>query len=58
MINIFSYSLKKTIANNNIADIEIEKTLIIAYRYDDFKKTNLYKKLLIWQDENSVKLLK
>ena len=45
IMNIFAYSIKKALGNENISGIEIENQFIIAYRYDDFKKTTLYKLL-------------
>ncbi len=53
ILNIFALSLKKAISNKNIAGIEIEDQLIIAYRYEDFKITKLYKSLRNWETKNS-----
>ncbi len=52
ILNIFALSLKKAIANKNIASSDIENQLIIAYRYEDFKKTQLYKSLKSWETKN------
>ncbi len=53
IINLLALALKKTIGNtSSIKGTDIEKELTIAYRFDDFKKTNLYKMLLNWEQEN------
>lgn len=56
-INIFAFSLQKVLNNQNISGLEIENKLIIAYRYDDFKKTELFRLLLEWEKNNSIYLL-
>ncbi len=47
IINLLALAFKKAIGNTTLKGIEIENQLVIAYRFDDFKKTNLYKDLLI-----------
>ncbi|MFK5976963.1 MAG: hypothetical protein QM493_10680 [Sulfurovum sp.] len=51
-IHIFSLSLKKVLNNQNISNFDIEKDLTIAYRYDDFKQTELFKSLSTWEKNN------
>lgn len=51
--NLLALALRKTIGSTTLKGIDIENQLIIAYRFDDFKKTNLYKKLLKWEQENT-----
>lgn len=53
ILNILAFSFKKAVASKNIAGTDIENQLIIAYRYDDFKKTELYKSLRNWEIKNS-----
>ena len=52
MLNIFSLALKKVLSNQNISSLDIENNLTIAYRYDDFKKTELFNSLSIWEKNN------
>ncbi len=52
MLNILAISFKKTISNKNIAGTDIESNFNMAYRYDDFKKTELYNSLKNWDTKN------
>ena len=52
--NLLALALRKTIGNKTIQGIEIENQLIIAYRFEDFIKTNLYKELLDWERTNKL----
>lgn len=40
-------------SNKGVNDAEIGKAFRVAYRFDDFKKTNLYKQLKNWSDSHS-----
>ncbi len=53
IVNLLALALKKAVGNTTIQGYDIENQLIIAYRFDDFKETNLYKELLNWEQENS-----
>ncbi len=50
--NLLALALRKAIGNTTIKGTDIENQLIIAYRFDDFKTTNLYKELLAWEQTN------
>ncbi len=51
-MNILSIALKKVIGNKVISGKDLEEQFIIAYRFDDFKKTKLYLSLANWNEEN------
>lgn len=53
IINILAHSFKKSINNKNVLGVDLENQFIIAYRYDDFKKSSLYTSLAKWENENS-----
>ena len=53
IMNILAYSFKKSINNKNILSTDLENQFIIAYRYDDFKKSSLYASLGKWENKNS-----
>ncbi len=52
-MNILSIALKKVISNKTISGKDLEEQFIIAYRFDDFKLTNLYISLLNWEKNNN-----
>jgi hypothetical protein len=52
ILNIFSLALKKVLSSQNISSLNIENNLTIAYRYDDFKKTELFQSLVAWERKN------
>jgi hypothetical protein len=61
VINIFSLALEKAIGNHGssgkVAAERIEENLIVAYRLEDFQKTDLYSALLKWESVNLPYLL-
>lgn len=59
--NILFILFKKTLRSNNrmLNDFNcIEDSLILAYEFEDFKKTNLFEELSSWQKENTVEILR
>lgn len=52
-MNILSLALKKAINKINISSEQLEKDFTIAYRFDDFKETNLYHSLVEWENQNN-----
>ena len=52
-INILSLALRKVIGKKNISNQELESFLIVAYRNEDFIKTNLYNNFVKWESENT-----
>jgi len=52
VINILSLAIKKEVGNKNISGQELEAFFIVAYRFDDFVKTNLFKNLKRWETDN------
>lgn len=56
VINIFCLALEKAIGNHSssgkIQAERIEENLIVAYRFEDFQRTNLYQNLLNWEKVN------
>jgi hypothetical protein len=56
IINILSIALLSLLGNrkssSKVAETELENSLILAYRLDDFIKTQLFLSLNIWQQEN------
>ncbi len=53
IIKIFAIGLKQKIGSKNISAIEIEKQLINSYDSAFFKETDLFKKIIKWQNKNS-----
>ncbi len=51
-MNILSLAFRKVISNQTISGKNIEERFVIAYRFDDFKLTNLYISLLNWEKDN------
>lgn len=41
----------------NLTTSRIESLLRVAYKYENFKTTDMYKKILEWEDKNKVKIL-
>lgn len=59
--NIVFLFLKKTVRSTNgmLNDYNsVEDSLILAYEFEDFKKTELYKSLLIWSDNKSIPMFR
>lgn len=57
--NIFSLVLKKNLKANSFNDgNEIEKKLILAYEYENFKQTNLFKNISLWLKSNNKNIFK
>ena len=58
VINVLSIALENVIGNNTssskISGEQLERELIIAYRLEDFKVSNLYQDILSWQTKNSI----
>lgn len=56
LVNILSIALMHLLGNRKsstkVVSEELEKDLIIAYRLDDFIKTQLFASLSLWQQEN------
>jgi 5S rRNA maturation endonuclease (ribonuclease M5) len=53
VINILALALKKEVGNINISGQELEAFFIVAYRFEDFEKTILYKDLKKWESDNT-----
>ncbi len=53
LINILSIALKKVISNKVISSKNLEDQFIIAYRFSDFKATELYLSLADWVKINN-----
>lgn len=53
VLNILSLALERAISNlassKKVSGEDLEERLIIAYRLDDFQKTNLYQALVNWE---------
>ncbi|HVN47404.1 MAG TPA: hypothetical protein VMU30_01145, partial [Bacteroidota bacterium] len=59
--NIVFILLKKTFRSNNnmLNDFKsIENSLILAYEFEDFKKTELYKNIQIWSEGNNQQIFR
>ncbi|WP_282075273.1 DUF4435 domain-containing protein [Maribacter aquivivus] len=50
---LIAISLKKTIGKINVTYDQIENDLRLSYDSDCFKKTKLYKQILVWEEENT-----
>ena len=57
LTNLLAIAFEKAISNKantqSITGEEIEKNLMAAYRLSDFITTDLYKNLLVWQQNTS-----
>lgn len=53
-MNILSLALKKALSNEQKSGKDLEEILLFAYRLEDFIKTNLYKLLKEWNEQNTV----
>ncbi len=53
LINILSLALENAIGNKSVSRDEIETNLRIAYRFEDFQQTILYKDLKSWESQNN-----
>ncbi len=53
VLNVLSLALEKVIASKKVKADELSKMLIVAYRFEDFQKTNLYLALKKWEENNS-----
>lgn len=57
LMNLLSLALEKTIGNHagssKVLGEELEKALVIAYRFSDFETTNLYQTLQQWAEKRT-----
>ncbi len=57
IVNILSIALMSLWANkkssSKVSETELENSLILAYRLDDFKKTQLFESLTLWEQDNA-----
>ena len=53
VLNIFSLALEEAVSNKKsstkVHGHDLETHLMIAYRFEDFQKTQLYQDLLAWE---------
>ncbi|MEM7182582.1 MAG: DUF4435 domain-containing protein [Spirochaetota bacterium] len=57
-LNILAIALSKAIGNKKVSGKDLSESFIIAYRMDDFKQTQLYASLVIWNQSHKFTLWK
>jgi hypothetical protein len=57
IVNILSIALMSLWANkkssSKVSETELENSLVLAYRLEDFKKTQLFESLILWEQDNT-----